>query len=400
MPLKMYKSIGMGRSFLLSLSAGILFGFIFAYVLFSVTEVQLRNFRLIPRFESQSSYVDRHSHFDPESSDINIVALKNSDEMQHQDEDLIASRLKEKIRVLCWVMTAPQNHRKKAVHVKATWGKRCNTLLFMSSAEDEELPTVALPVGEGRNNLWGKTKEAFKYIHRNYNGTYDWVLKADDDTFVIVENLRLMLSNVDPAKPIYFGCRFKPFVKQGYMSGGAGYVLSKEAVRRYVEEALIDENCRQDSKGAEDIEIGKCLEIVGVEAGDSRDSLGRGRFFPFHPSHHLIPGHTDKSFWYWHYIYYPSEEGLNCCSDTAVSFHYISPTDMYVFDYFLYHLRPYGITHNSGEPNEKAIVRNVEKEAINGHNSQSEESSLLSVLKGNSPRNQNKTASSVTKSFK
>lgn len=42
--------------------------------------------------------------------------------------------LKSKVRILCWVMTAPMNHKKKAVHIKATWGKRCNTLLFMSSA--------------------------------------------------------------------------------------------------------------------------------------------------------------------------------------------------------------------------------------------------------------------------
>ena len=58
------------------------------------------------------------------------------------------------------------------------------------------------------------------------------------------------------------------------MSGGAGYVLSKEAMVRFVVKGLggKDSNvCRwQDGRGAEDAEIGKCLMNLGVEAGDSR----------------------------------------------------------------------------------------------------------------------------------
>ena len=76
--------------------------------------------------------------------------------------------------------------------------------------------------------------------------------------YAIVENLRYMLSAYNTSDPMYFGCRFKPYVKQGYMSGGAGYVLSREALKRFVEQALPDKTkCRQDHEGSEDVEMGE-----------------------------------------------------------------------------------------------------------------------------------------------
>lgn len=54
------------------------------------------------------------------------------------------------------------------------------------STTDPELNSVALNVTGGRDHLWAKTKEAFKYVYKHHLDEADWFLKADDDTYVIV----------------------------------------------------------------------------------------------------------------------------------------------------------------------------------------------------------------------
>jgi glycoprotein-N-acetylgalactosamine 3-beta-galactosyltransferase len=59
-------------------------------------------------------------------------------------------------------MTQPDQHESRAAHVKATWGKRCNILFFVSSIVDDNLPSIAITANESRSILWGKTKLGFQ----------------------------------------------------------------------------------------------------------------------------------------------------------------------------------------------------------------------------------------------
>ena len=56
------------------------------------------------------------------------------------------------------------------------------------------------------------------------------------------------------------------------------------------------------------IMLGKCMSMLNVSAIDTRDSKGRGRFFPFTPQQHLSHENVTKDHWYWQANYYSEKE--------------------------------------------------------------------------------------------
>lgn len=313
------------------LLSGFTSGYVFAIFMSYLWELSFDNVRLsypVDKGQEWTNFVL------PESTSTSLAGFLNNNKTNASGE--FAS-----VKILCWVMTTPSNHKTKAQQVKETWGSRCNKLLFMSSVYDPTLPSVSLDVEEGREHLWAKTKQSFDYVYRHHLQDADWFFKADDDTYAVMENMRRLLSTLDSEKRLFIGCHLKPFSSQGYMSGGAGYIVSKATLKLLIEKTS-NGSCRQDDGGYEDVEIGKCLSGSGVDFVDGRDSNGGLLFHPYLPHAFVIPGRMNQSdtVWFLEYIQNPLNKGFSCCGQYPVTFHYVQPKMMKALEYMIYHVRP------------------------------------------------------------
>lgn len=109
--------------------------------------------------------------------------FKNGSPVLYDQE--LADKLYNEVRILCWVFTHPDNHKVKVPHVRASWAKKCNKLIFFSVKEEPGQPDIiALPIEDGRSHLWKKTKLAMKYVYDNHINDAEWFMRADDDKYV------------------------------------------------------------------------------------------------------------------------------------------------------------------------------------------------------------------------
>jgi hypothetical protein len=189
------------------------------------------------------------------------------------------------LRLFCFILTREKHLKTKAQAISDTWALQCDTykiVTFLTSNQGNfHANTILHPPGlmnDTYNQLTDKVFLTLKYIHVNYPD-YDWYLKADDDTFVWVENLRLFLAAKNASLPVTYGYDFKRLVPHGYHSGGAGYVLSRESMHR-IGSVLARNYTFCQNTGTEDRDVALCLRQLDVYPNKSLDEFGRERFHP------------------------------------------------------------------------------------------------------------------------
>lgn len=136
-----------------------------------------------------------------------------------------AEFLFEKVRVLCLVLV---RNAKNAEAVGNTWGKGCNSIEFVSLGNKTK--RKILPIRKTKEqSSWILLCKALLDVK-----SFDWIVIVNDNSFVILENLRRLVAGLDSKRGYYLG-HAVTFWTVTYNTGQAGYVLSwgsVEAIRR------------------------------------------------------------------------------------------------------------------------------------------------------------------------
>jgi glycoprotein-N-acetylgalactosamine 3-beta-galactosyltransferase len=197
----------------------------------------------------------------------------------------------------------------KAKSIHSTWAKDCDKYFFIAKMSKNQQTntsyeyTEPFPILEPAyhdieiyDHLTDKVYKTFRDVYLRYND-FDWYLKADGNTFIFVDNLKEFLKDKNSTQPVTYGYDMKPIVDQGYHSGGAGYVLSNEALRRIGSQLVSNYNFCPNS-GVEDVDVAKCLRKLSVYPEKSIDEMGRERFHPLD-----VTSHYKGTFPQWLYNY-------------------------------------------------------------------------------------------------
>mmetsp|Transcript_22411 Transcript_22411/g.63523 ORF Transcript_22411/g.63523 Transcript_22411/m.63523 type:complete len:445 (+) Transcript_22411:85-1419(+) len=300
-------------------------------------------------------------------------------------------------KIACFIMTHSGNHKTRVRKVLATWGKRCDRLILASNVTDDAIGAIAMTSKATWQNLWRKLQETLEYVwddHVNHhhhlgrdNAKHDPVeqdesndaewffLKADDDSYIIMENLKSFLAqqmaernhnrnnnNNHNDVPLIFGRHFGVSIKKlkqdvgdpnyvtriaqhyewdrddgdgddehtafRFPSGGSAYVFNQAYMKLLVDgihnasaysinpKAKPPEDLSQALLAYEQSDGSVVVQPTRDEAADHAE-----RFHMFAPSEMYSLERWKPHSWVYKMAPDGIQKGERCCSKNTVSFH-------------------------------------------------------------------------------
>jgi len=265
------------------------------------------------------------------------------------------------VKLFCGIYTYEKAHSNQVKAVRETWGPKCSGFAFFSNHTEPAVNAIRIDHhgDEAHGNMWQKVREIWRFIAANYEKDFDYFWLGGDDVFLIVENVlaylnspRIVQLNDDrDNKGLFLGSR----KLQGgqwekvFNAGGSGYILNRKALRKL---AARIPTCHYSVRGFwEDVNVASCLKMDGIFPFDTRDEAGSERFLLFTPALHLNwrpPSKNPEKDWYYKYSI-ELKIGIDCCSTSAVAFHYVKKPLMYRLYALLFKCDPHHYdTHGFG----------------------------------------------------
>ena len=178
-------------------------------------------------------------------NDLRYSAAFSHAERELKDEMQSKSTVAD--RVLVGICSA-HVHGKRRDAVRKTWLSHCTgrveARFFVGGGSVSEPDTIVVDAPDDYKNLPIKVRAFFRYVLEHFE--FEWLFKCDDDTYLVPERLLSLLGAHDVV-----GDRL--LASRGSAQGGAGYLLSRNAV----EFLATEDSLRQ--KGEEDIILTNAL---------------------------------------------------------------------------------------------------------------------------------------------
>ena len=202
-------------------------------------------------------------------------------------------RVEQPPQIFCFALTANDRHLTSSRAIIYSWGKRCDRFYFVTRLQNSSVELMTLQKFENDaditpTTITQTTLDVLLHLRGDQlAAAYHWFLRASDDSYVIMPNLRQLVARLDRREAhrpfVYVGDVEQMYEKYQFSITGSVMLFNRKALERLTTaESDNDENDENNFDTKEqrcltemiyDHQFVKCIKQLGIHINPVNDNL-------------------------------------------------------------------------------------------------------------------------------